>query len=67
VLQDSLRDSRNALTNTAAVDVGDEALDTTCSGAKEFFFARVPSTVTYDELLAVFSKFGEVETLNLFK
>jgi hypothetical protein len=36
-------------------------------GAREFFFARVPPTVTSDELLAVFSKYGVVENLNLFK
>ncbi len=36
-------------------------------GAREFFFARVPPTVTSEELLAVFSKYGVVENLNLFK
>ena len=33
----------------------------------EFFFARIPSTVTQEELLAVFSSFGTVEEVNLFK
>jgi hypothetical protein len=44
-----------------------EAKQEQSEGAREFFFARVPPTVTSDELLAVFSKYGVVENLNLFK
>lgn len=35
--------------------------------ATEFFFARVPPSVTYDELLAVLAAYGPVEHLNLFR
>lgn len=41
---------------------------TTATGdATEFFFARVPPSVTYEELLEVFERYGAVEHLNLFR
>jgi hypothetical protein len=46
-----------------------QAASTTAAGSTEpeFFFARVPPTVTYEELLEVFERYGPVEDLNLFR
>jgi hypothetical protein len=36
-------------------------------GRSSFFFARVPPTMTHEQLVELFSKYGTVEDLNLFR
>jgi hypothetical protein len=58
-VQDVPSERYGGLTKTTATGVKNDAT--------EFFFARVPPSVTYEELLEVFEKFGAVEHLNLFR
>ncbi|WIA44478.1 hypothetical protein OEZ86_007222 [Tetradesmus obliquus] len=37
------------------------------AGRSSFFFARVPPTITQEQLVELFSKYGAVEDLNLFR
>jgi hypothetical protein len=36
-------------------------------GRSSFFFARVPPTIMHEQLVELFSKYGAVEDLNLFR
>jgi hypothetical protein len=43
------------------------AVPASSGGKSSFFFARVPPTITHEQLVELFSKYGTVEDLNLFR